>query len=282
MVSPMKRTKESTQKPKDALKSYLEEAQTWETSKTKELVKSTKLAWRVATGACILAGASVLAVAGLTPLKSVEPYVIRVDSTTGIVDIARGMRDSKTTYDEAINKYFTQWYVKYREGYTRELAEEYYKNVGTMSSPTEQQKYFEWFNPKNPQSPLVVYGTGAKVRINIKSISFIKPDIALVRYTRGIERGTDRPELTHWAATVTFKYYGASMTEVDRGINPLGFKVIDYRNDPDAAIDSKPGSTPQPETTPVTSPSVTLYPTATPASAPAPTAAQNATAPESR
>lgn len=215
---------------------YLAEARSWETDKIKELKSSKTTAWRIATSACFVAALSVGAVFALTPLKKTEPYVVKVDNTTGIVEVVSALKDTKLTYDEALNKYFTQWYVRYREGYTRELAPDYYVNVGYLSSTNEQRRYYDWFTPKNPLSPLKQFGDKAKVRITIKGTSFIKENVALVRYMKAIERGSDRPEVTHWAATITFKYSGSPMDEKARGINPLGFQVVDYRNDPESLI----------------------------------------------
>lgn len=248
---------------------YLKEARTWETDKVREIEKSRKAAWWVAIGSGVTAIASVLAVAAMMPLKTVEPYVIRVDNSTGIVDVVEALTDGKTNYDEAMNKYFTQWYVRYREGFSKELAEDYYYNVGIMSSTAEQQKYFQFFNPKNPLSPLAVYGEYAKVKIDIKSTSFINPTVALVRYTKAIERGLDKPIITHWAATITFRYTKAPMAEKDRAINPLGFQVVEYRNDPDALA---PAATPiaAAASVPAPAPSVTVFPTTdTPPAVPA-------------
>jgi len=98
----------------------------------------------------------------------------------------------------------------------------------------EQQKYYDAFTPKNTQSPINVYGPYAKVKVRIKSTSFIKENVALVRYIKEIERGADKNQITHWAATITFTYSGAPMKEKDREVNPLGFQVVEYRNDPDA------------------------------------------------
>jgi len=246
---------------KKDFENYLKEARTWETDKVREIEKSKKLAWRVASMSAAAAFAAMLAVAAMMPLKTVEPYVIRVDNTTGIVDVVTALTDGKANYDEAMNKYFTQWYVRYREGYSRALAEEYYYNVGIMSNTAEQQKYFQFFNPQNPLSPLNVYGDYAKAKISIKSTSFISSTIALVRYTKEIERGSDKPMITHWAATVTFRYTKAPMAEKDRAINPLGFQVIEYRNDPDSYIPA--AATPvRPNNAPAAStPSVTVFPT---------------------
>lgn len=231
-----------TTNPKRDLEAYFQEAKTWETSRVNELLDSRKTAWRVAASATFVAILAVGAVAGLTPFKEVMPYVIRVDNSTGVVDIVEALTDGKTNYDEAVNKYFTQWYVRYREGYSKELAEEYYSNVGLMSNSIEQQKYYQAFNPKNPLSPLNVYGPYAKVKIRIKGTSFITPHVALVRYVKEVERGLDKPQATHWTATITFKYTKAPMSEKDREISPLGFQVTEYRNDPDAVIPEASGS----------------------------------------
>jgi len=229
----------NTSVDKENVEKYLQETRSWETDKVQALEKSKNIAWRIAIASSVLTFASVTAVIVLTPLKTIVPYVIRVDNSTGIVDVVNSLKDGETSYDEAINKYFTQWYVRYREGYSKELAEEYYSNVGIMSSALEQKKYYDFFNPKNPLSPLNIYGKYAKVKVVIKSTSFIKNDIALVRYSTEIERGSDNPEVSHFAATITFSYSGAPMKETDRAVNPLGFQVVEYRNDPDALPSEK-------------------------------------------
>lgn len=246
---------------KEDFENYLAEARSWETDKVKTLQKSEKRAWWIASASGVIAFVSVGAVAMLTPLKTVEPYVIRVDNSTGIVDIVRSMKNAETNYEEALNKYFTQWYVRYREGFSKKLAEEYYYNTGIMSNSQEQRKFYDYFNPKNPLSPLNVYGEYATVKIHIKSTSFINPTTALVRYYKEVEHGSDKPQITHWAATIAFGYSGAPMNEKDRAINPLGFQVTEYRNDPDALMPETP-SVPAPLNVPVsqTNSGVTVFP----------------------
>lgn len=217
---------------KDQMEAYLEEARSWETHRVLESDRSKRTAWRVAFAACVVATVSVFGISIMGPLKKVEPYVIRVDNNTGVVDIVSALKDQKTNYDEAMNKFFVQRYVRYRESYSHQLASEYYTNVGLMSGNAEQQRYFAYFNPKNAESPINVYQNFATVKVTIKSTSFIKPDVALVRYIKEIERGGDK-SISHWAATVTFVYTKASVNEKDREVNPLGFRVHEYRNDPE-------------------------------------------------
>jgi type IV secretion system protein VirB8 len=220
----------------DEFEQYQEEVLSWETSRVLEIEKSRTIAWRVATGASVAAILAIGAVAGLTPLKTIKPFVVRVDNATGIVDVVSELGNAKTNYDESINKYFVQWYVRYREAYSSELLEDYYFAVGALSSPIEQKRYLEKIETSNPESPIRIYGKTSRVRIDVKSISFLQPNVALIRYTKILEHGAEQPEKTHWAATVTFQYSGMAASEKVRGINPLGFEVTDYRVDPDAAI----------------------------------------------
>ncbi|KWF77587.1 conjugal transfer protein [Burkholderia diffusa] len=257
---------------KDDFAQYLEEARSWETDKVKAEAKSRKVAWRVATGACVVAALAVTSTMLMAIKPPPPPTVLRVNDSNGMVDVLSTLKDGKTTYNETVNKYFVQWYVRYREGYSKELAEDYYYNVGLMSVSQEQQRYFGAFNPKNPQSPLNVYGDYAKVKVVIKSTSFIQPNVALVRYSKEVTRGNDSPLVTNWAATVTFRYSPLPMSEKDRAINPLGFQVTEYRNDADTLVtEQRSPALAAPSATPAAG--VTLFPGQGPsaaASVPAP------------
>ena len=219
---------------KAELKAYLKETRTWETDKVIQADRLRRIAFAVGAVGLLIGLAGAGAVAMLAPLKTVVPYVVRVDNSTGIVDVMNTLKNSKTDYGEAVNKYFLQKYLRAREGYNRETAAQSYTEVGIMSSNIVLQRYRDYFSPKNPQSPLNLYQDFAKVRITVKSVSFINNDVALVRYVRELDRAPDRPQLSHWAATITFQYVGAPISEADRAINPLGFQVVDYRSDPES------------------------------------------------
>lgn len=215
---------------------YLAEAKSWETDKVRSLEKSRKLAWVVASFAGLITVLTVMALAMLTPLKTAVPYVLRVDSATGAVDVVSAMTDTKTNYNKVMNKYNVQWYVRWREGYSKSLISEYYNNVGLTSSQQEQARYSQWISKNNPSSPLNVYGELGSVKIKIKSTSFLKNNVALVRYTKEVSDAANNG-ITHWAATIVFEYAGTPMSEQDRAVNPLGFQVLEYRNDPDQPVD---------------------------------------------
>lgn len=180
----------------------------------------------------MLTALSLIAVAGLAPLKSVEPFVIRVDNTTGIVDVVSAI-SGPATYADATTKYFAGLYVRAREGFTASEAESNFRTIALMSGPAEQRRFQELYRGSNPQSPQVLFGKSALVRITILSVSMLDRTIASVRYLKTIIRG-DETTATHWIATLTFSYSSEAMPAADRQINPLGFLVSEFKADAEA------------------------------------------------
>ncbi|MGB3386726.1 MAG: virB8 family protein [Pseudaminobacter sp.] len=217
----------------ESLKEYFDKARRFDQDRMVSAERSKRLAWFVAIVAGVLACVSVAAVVALTPLKTVEPFVIRVDNSTGIVDVVSAMSSAAGSYDEEVTKYFAARYVRAREGYVWSEAEENFRTASLMSNAAEQQRFASAYRGGNPESPQNVYGRSATSRIGIKSISLINSNVVSVRYTRTITRGED-VRTTHWVATITYSYANAPISSSDRLVNPLGFVVSEYRADPEA------------------------------------------------
>lgn len=215
------------------LKVYFEDAKRWDQDRLAGALRSKRLAWTVATGALALAVTSVIAVAALTPLKTVEPFVVRVDRSTGAVDVMTGLKGTdELTYDEAVTKYFLGAYVRAREGWLPQAAEQNFRQVSIMSTPAEQQRWGDSFRPTNPDSPQVLWGNQAESLIEIRAISFVSPKVANVRFRRVLRQAQQTTE-SDWIATVAFSYTKAPMAEADRLRNPLGLQIASYRADPE-------------------------------------------------
>lgn len=220
--------------PSNDLKRYFAEAKRWDQDRLASAVRSKRLAWTVAATAGALAITATIAVVGLTPLKSVEPFVIRVDQATGAVDLARGLSEETgpVRYEEAVSKYFLAQYVRAREGYLDTAAEENFRLVSILSGPTEQRRWADLFRGTNPASPQNLYGRAADASVSIRAVGFINPEVANVRYRRTVRRA-QQVEESDWIATIAFAYTRAPMTEADRLRNPLGFQALSYRSDPE-------------------------------------------------
>lgn len=220
--------------PSNDLRRYFEEARRWDQDRLASARRSRRLAWAVAAGAGVLAVAAVGAVALLAPLKTVEPFVVRVDRASGAVDVVRGLSadDGPVRYEEAVSKYFLAQYVRNREGYLDAAAEEAFRRVSLLSAPAEQRRWADLYRGSNPESPQNLYGPDAEAIVAVRAISFIADDVANVRFRRTVRRGQQILE-TDWIATIAFTYTRAPMREADRLSNPLGFQVVSYRADPE-------------------------------------------------
>src|SRR3546814_12870382 len=107
-----------------------------------------------------LAIAAIAAVAMLTPLKTVTPYVITVDKATGASEIAAPLTgDRQITYNEAVAKYFLADYVRNREGWIPQARREFFEGVLAMSSRDEQARWTVFYAKGNKTEERRV-GTG--------------------------------------------------------------------------------------------------------------------------
>lgn len=220
-------------KAESDLKGYFAEAKGWNADQLRGAERSRRLAWGVAAFASIVATVAVGAVAALAPLKSVEPFVVRVDRSTGAVDVMTALRSEKPlTYDEAVTKHFLAQYVRAREGWLAPAAEANFRQVSIMSTPAEQQRWGDAFRPANPQSPQVIYGPAGEAQVDIRAVSFVSDGVANVRFHRTVRQSQQVTE-SDWIATIAYAYTKAPMGEADRLRNPLGFQVTSYRADPE-------------------------------------------------
>jgi type IV secretion system protein VirB8 len=213
------------------LKAYFEEAASWDRDRLIAANRSKRLAWTVAAIAGGLATTGVAAVAMLTPLKTVAPYVITVDKATGASEITSPMTgDRQITYNEAVAKYFLADYVRNREGWIPQARKEFFEGVLAMSSRDEQARWTTFYSKDNPNSPQSVFTDLDTVFIAIKSVTFVSKDVAQIRFTKTLQHGavsTDTPAI----ATVTYETTDTPTTEQQRFKNPLGLEVQTYRAD---------------------------------------------------
>jgi len=213
------------------LKSYFAEAQSWDRDRFVAAARSRRIAWIVASIAIALAIVAVLAIMALTPLKTVVPYVVTVDRSTGATDVTQELRGDKSiTYDEAIRKYFLADYVRAREGWIPQAREEFFRKVLALSTREEQARWTAFYKKDNPDSPQNQFTANDAVFVAIRSVAFISPNVAQVRFVKRLERDQQAME-TPAIATITFDVLSKPETEAGRYANPLGFQVKSYRAD---------------------------------------------------
>lgn len=218
---------------------YLREASSWDADRIAQAQRSARRAWLLSGVAVLIAAVAVGAVALLTPLKRVEPFLIRVDNATGIVDIVPTF-DGHQAMPEAVTRFLLAHYVQTCERFLPATAEQDYTECGAFHGTRRNQEWSALWSPANPQSPLQRYRDGTSVTVQIQSISFFArasglSDLAQVRFTRSAHAGSaEQGSLTRWIANVQFAY-GEPPTNPDtRRWNPLGFRVIEYHLESEA------------------------------------------------
>jgi len=93
-----------------AINAYFREAESWDADRAAQLRRSTRTAWWVAGAGWVCAVASATALAMLTPLKRVDPFVVRVDNSTGIVDVVP-VYAGRATPEEAVTRSLLTNYI---------------------------------------------------------------------------------------------------------------------------------------------------------------------------
>lgn len=219
--------------------SYFIEASRWELNSATLIRQGARRAWWVAIGASVIAAISSAAVATLAPLKSVEPFIIRVDTATGVVDVVPtyvGTAD----LPESVTRHLASEYVVQRERYVPAIAESDYEQIGAYHSAAMNQQWLADWSRTNPESPLNRYADGTHVRVQVQAISFLKQgggaNVLQVRFLTATQKSiTAGEEIAHFVATLQIAYGPPSNDVRLRALNPLGFKVLEYRREPELA-----------------------------------------------
>jgi type IV secretion system protein VirB8 len=220
------------------LEGYFREARSWDADRTLQGRRMLRFAVGVAAAGWTCATASAVALVVLMPLKRVDPFVIRVDNTTGIVDVVPAY-DGHATPQEAVTRYFLTHYLTICERFNFATAESDYEECGAFHSPQRNQIWYAAWTATNPASPLNVHKDGSTVRVQVTSVSFFTrasglSDLAQVRYRKALRRGVDSEEsYSHWVATIQFAYTAPAKDPRVRGWNPLGFKIVDFKSEPE-------------------------------------------------
>jgi len=229
-----------------AAEAYFREAASWEQDRAVEARRTSRVAWRVATAGWICAVAVGSSLLLLMPLKRVEPFVIRVDNTTGVVDVVP-VYAGQSGMEQSVTRYFLTHYITVCERFNFATAESDYEECGSFHGARRNEAWSALWRKSNPASPLNVHKDGSVVRAQVESVSFFQrgsgvTDLAQIRYVKSEKQADEAAErFTHWIATVQYAYTAPSKDPRLRRWNPLGFKVVEMVSEPEVlATDSHP------------------------------------------
>lgn len=227
------------------LQTYFNEAASWDADRAAQSQRSARVAWSVAAGAGTCATCTAAALFALMPLKRVEPFVIRVDNSSGVVDVVP-MYEGGAALPELVTRYFLDHYVTVCERFNFATAESDYEECGAFHTAQRNQLWYAAWNRSNPDSPLNRYKDGTTLRAQVTSISFFArgngmADLAQVRYVKTRRNsGGGEEERSQWIATVQYVMGEPSKEPRVRHWNPLGFKIVEFRPEREVSPSASP------------------------------------------
>lgn len=209
------------------------DAWNYDVSRNEEIRKSSKRAWTVAYISLALTIIVAIALMLLTPLKTVELMVVKVDKN-GFVDIKTQLDEEVLTTSEAIDKSFVNRYVKTKEQYYFETLNTDFETVQMFSAPNVQKDYVKSMTNKQ-NGKATVLGDKNFIEVKILSIGLSNKNdekIATVRIeTSKKTKNSDIEEKDIKVITLTYEYLPLKQNASLRLENPLGFIVNSYRVD---------------------------------------------------
>jgi type IV secretion system protein VirB8 len=214
---------------------YFLQAESWAVDNQGAAARSRRVAWTIAGAAAGLAMLEAVALAMLTPLKTVQPITLLVDRQTGYVQAIDPLRPKRVTADEALTQALLAQYVSAREGFDRATVSADYRRVALWSAGRARRNYLTEMPASNPASPFQRYPAGTVVTVRVTSVSQLNEDTALVRFdTLRQDPNSGTTAVQPWISVIRYRFIDAPMRFEDRLANPLGFQVTAYRRDAEA------------------------------------------------
>jgi type IV secretion system protein VirB8 len=213
---------------------YLEQARQFEKNKRDGERREVKIAWRVGIAGVVFAAISLIGTVSLAVLKRPNPpAVLRVDASTGKVDVLPTTANGHVSWDEKNDRADLRRYVEARESYDWETINDMHDFVMLESDDHEKGLYDAFI--RGPRGPLKVLKDSVRVIANVSVITFVN-DTAQVFFSKRVVQlnaGAITPEPEYWIATISFKRENVPESTDAQDLDPTGFRVTSYRVDRD-------------------------------------------------
>lgn len=212
---------------------YIHAARYFETNIAADEKRKTRNANRLSIFFGVLAFMAIAAVVGLTPLKTVETYLVRVDNTSGFTDVIKPTSEVKSS-EQIDDEYWLSTYARFRESYSFSSNDANFSMVELMSY---DETFTEYRNFQlSSKGYLALLSNNRQIRTDINNINFLSRDnatgTAQVRITKTVldRNGVPDPMLrpTTWILTIDFDYKNPAKKTGDQWLNPRGFGVRSY------------------------------------------------------
>ena len=177
---------------------------------------------------------SVLTVINVTKSKSIEPFIIEINKSSGITTVVDPVTVTAYSADEALLRYNIVRYIKHREFFNPFTYKYDYKTATRlMSSNDVYRGFLRFISSNNSDSPVNNFSSTIDSDFKLKSIQYLdnSKSSAQVRFHMWYKTQGGGYKAYDKIVILSYKYYNKRMSDDERQVNPLGFTVTSYRID---------------------------------------------------
>jgi type IV secretion system protein VirB8 len=165
--------------------------------------------------------------------KSIEPFIVEIEEKTGIPTIVDQVSIKEYKADEVIQEFFIYNYIRSREGYDYRTYHYDYHSVARLLSDVGVYRGFRrMVSTRNENSPVNIYARDVRLEPKVKSIQDIE-GAKQIRIVVKHLRGNVVVAEDHKIIYMKYNFVNLNLTLEERLVNPLGFRVSEYRIDQD-------------------------------------------------
>lgn len=173
----------------------------------------------------------------LTPLKTVEPFIIQIEERSGITQLVEPLDRERISGKESLDNYFLWYYVRARETYHPSDQRRNWEITNVMSSPFVFEGFLSETSASNPRSARSVLGSLGTRTISDPTFVYLNDPEKNVVQVRFVVEENFRQSKTRYPkiATIEYGFFELELSRSQRLLNPLGFQVLNYRLDDEVA-----------------------------------------------
>lgn len=193
--------------------------------------RSEKRAWIVAGVSTGITVVMALSIAVMMPLKETEVFTVLVDRDTGTAERIMQVEPTGIDDEQAVKESLLVSYLSDRESFIMAGIQQRLESVQRRSEGAARRSLMQlWSNDsENGNYPPRLYGEGAEVTVRVKTITFLEPDVAQVRYEKTLRMPRRETVTRPFVAVIGFDFKPREERSLERvWENPLGFTVTTF------------------------------------------------------
>ncbi|GMO62357.1 MAG: type IV secretion system peptidoglycanase PtlE [Rickettsiales bacterium] len=205
------------------------ELKSWYSSKYQIVAGQRNILFFISFFSIIAVMVAIIFVKQIMGSKSLVPYVIELEDKSGVPTVVEQLNKTHFTADMTLKRYFLYHFIKAIEGYNPGTFKDDYKMIRLLASPGVWRQVSSKINPRNEKSPAILIGNRGLIDFQLKSMAFVTPNKATVRFTTKNQGQVEGfPEGQAMILDIEFVFADVQLSLEDRYINPLGFQVVRY------------------------------------------------------